>query len=184
MENFRPGLQYSEHVRNAVRYGYQYRKEVEKDKEISVDYSLGDASEVLLYIAQIIMGGVTWDLIKTGCREMYKRLKKSNQQIDEETESVLVDEKELHDFYEYIVEFDSMSMSVTCEQRKYIREEIVADYYGREITKIYTTKNRLPNIDEYKQIHKEAEAYADNILGSNNQSFQKEHESTPKQHKS
>ena len=78
MENFRPGLQYSEHVRNAVRYGYQYRKEVEKDKEISVDYSLGDASEVLLYIAQIIIGGITWDLIKTGCREMYKRLKISS----------------------------------------------------------------------------------------------------------
>ena len=124
MENFRPGLQYSEHVRNAVRYGYQYRKEVEKDKEISVDYSLGDASEVLLYIAQIIIGGITWDLIKTGCREMYKRLKNSNQQLDKETESILADENELHDFYEFVVDFNNNSMSITCEQRKYIRRRI------------------------------------------------------------
>ena len=60
-------------------------------------------------------------------------------------------------------------MSITCEQRKYIREEIIADYYGREATKIYTTKNRLPNIEEYKQIHREAEAYADKILESKNE---------------
>lgn len=57
-------------------------------------------------------------------------------------------------------------MAVTEKQFKYIREEIVADYVGKESEKIYKKKKRLPTVQEYMEIHKKAKVHADSLLGN------------------
>ena len=56
-------------------------------------------------------------------------------------------------------------MSITEKQFQYVREEIVADYLGREAQKIYDLYRRLPTVHEYMDITKKANAHAKRLLG-------------------
>ena len=60
---YQKGLQYSEDIRNAVLFGYLYRKEAEKKREVLVHFCLGDAPEVLQGLASVIISGFVWDII-------------------------------------------------------------------------------------------------------------------------
>ena len=158
------GQKYSDKVRNAVRYGYLYRKMAAESKDESVHACLGETSDVLLWLANLIVGGVVWDGIKAAAKKLYSELKQRGNTCDEETESVLKEEMNLKVFYEMVVEFNEHRLTIGKEQLKYIREEILANYYGNEVYKIFEKEKRLPTIDEYKRICSEGSLYADELL--------------------
>lgn len=160
------GQDYSDKVRNAVRYGYLYRKEAEKYEDGSSHACLGEASDVLLWLANLIVGGMLWDGIKVAAKKLYSELKRSGNKCDEETEAVLKEEVNLKVFYEMVLEFNAHRLTISEEQLKYIREEIIADYCGNEAGKIFAKEKRAPTIDEHKRIYSRAILYADELLNN------------------
>lgn len=161
---FQEGVVYSERVKNAVRYGYQYRKEAEKHKKSDVKFCLGDPSEILYWIANMIIGGLAWDLIKKSVKKAYEWVLKHGINTDHETNKILTDEIQLRQFYVYIKEFDEHRMSVDKRTLKYIKEEIIADYAGESIGEIISKENRIPETEEYVRILRETLVYADSLL--------------------
>ena len=160
------GRKYSDNVRNAVRYGYLYRKEAEKHENGSLHACLGETSDVLLWLANLIVGGVAWDIIKVAAKKLYSELKRRKNKCDEETEVILKEEANLKVFYEMVVEFNEHRLTISEEQLKYIREEIIADYCGNEAGKIFAKEKRAPTIDEHKRIYSRAILYADELLNN------------------
>ena len=161
---YQEGLEYPERVRNAVRYGYQYRKEAEENKDSNIKYCLGDPSEILYWIAQMIIGGLSWDLLKKAVKKMFERIKKRGTNIDSESNKLLTDESQLRTFYVYVKEFDRHKMSVDEKTLKCIKEEIIADYAGETIGEIISKENRIPETEEYVKIIRENIVYADSLL--------------------
>ena len=162
VEEYKEGIAYSEEVKNAVRYGYKYRKEAEKANS-SVKYCLPDASEVLLWLGKSILSGFVYDTIKELAKNVLKWLKDRGKNIDKETEAVLENEAELKMFYEYVLEFSEHNMSVTDMQREYIKEEIFCDYGAAKETEIITKKGRMVTFEERKVIFREAMEYAEEL---------------------
>lgn len=162
IEQYKEGLEYSDEVKNAVRYGYLYRKEAE-DFDQSLKYCLPDASDVLLWLGNIILSGYVYDKIKDYANKSLKWLKENGKKVDSETESVLESEEELKVFYEYVVEFNEHRMSVTEEQKNYIKEEIFADYGAAKEVDIIHKKGRMATLEERKVIYREALIYAEKL---------------------
>ncbi len=165
-EEFKEDILYSEEVKNAVRYGYQYRKEAEKHEAHKSVYSnacLSEAPNILLWLGKLVIDGITWDIIKKLAKDLFEKFSMSNK-ITGELSCLLTEERELKTFYEYVKEFNEQSMRITEEQFKYIRDEIRADYYGKECGKIFYQEHRMPTIEEYMRITREAETYADSIM--------------------
>ena len=162
MEEFKEGVYYSDAVRNAVRYGYQYRKEAEKNNT-SLKHCLPDASEVLHWLASAILSGYVYDKVKDLAKKALKWLKEKGKKADKETQTVLEDEAELKIFYEYVLEFSEHRMSVTEEQRKYIKEEIFCDYGAAKESDIYIKKGRVATFEERKVVFREALEYAEEL---------------------
>lgn len=162
IEQYKEGLKYSDEVKNAVRYGYQYRKEAENNDQ-SIQYCLPDASDVLLWLGNLIIGGYVYDKIKDYAKKLHNWLKENRKKIDSEAESVLDNEEELKVFYEYVLEFNEHRMSITEEQKKYIKEEIFADFGAAKEVEILKKKRRMATIEERKVIYSEAILYADKL---------------------
>ena len=163
-EEYKEGLEYSKEVKNAVRYGYQYRKEAEENKDSNIKYCLGDPSEILYWIANMIIGGLGWDLLKCAVKKAAKWISKQRIKTDEETNIILTDEKHLRLFYVYVKEFNEHNMSVDDKTLKYVKEEIIADYAGEAIEEIISNENRILEVEEYTKIIRNAFIYADNML--------------------
>lgn len=104
------------------------------------------------------MSGVAWDSIKAIAKSIYTNYKKSNKtkKIDDETEFVLNNEKELYKFNEYIKEFENGLSNIPEEEYKYIEEEMMADFCSEMETEIYTNEKRMVTIEERIQIRKTA----------------------------
>ena len=166
--NFREDLQYSDEVINAVRYGYEYRKESEKYADPNngwyVHHCLPDPTSILLWLAKNIFDGLVFDAFKEICKNLYYQLSKSKTPLSKIVNSLLTDEHEMEQFYVYVKEFNEGCMDVTEKQFKYIRDEIRADYCGKESQKIFDQYKRLPTIEEYMRINREADAYADSLM--------------------
>jgi len=158
------GQKYSDKVRNAVRYGYLYRKEAEKYEDGSIHACLSEVPDVLLWLAKLIVTGAVWDVIKAVVKKLYSAFMQQGKRFDEETEAILKEEANLKVFYEMVVEFYEHRLSVSEEQLKYIREEIIADYSGNEAGKIFEKEKREPTIEEYKRIYREAVLHAAELL--------------------
>lgn len=159
-------MQFSDGVRNAVRYGYLYRLKAEKD--LSVHACIGDVPDILCWLAGTILSGFVWDVIKSQSRKMYRKIVKIGTNLDSEIEPIFTQEKQLYLFYKYVKEFNAYSMSITEKQFEYIKEEIIADYLGRECEIIWNQYNRHPTIEEYMNIYREANQYANRIMTANN----------------
>ena len=158
------GQKYSDKVRNAVRYGYQYRKYAEQYEDGSSHACLGEAPDVLLWLANLIITGVAWDVIKAAVKVLYSAFMQKGKKCDEETVTILKEEENLKVFYGMVVEFNEHRLTVSEVQLKYIREEIIADYFGNEVSKILGREKRLPTSEEYKRIQRGAVLYADELL--------------------
>ena len=163
-EEYQEGLEYSEEVKNAVRYGYQYRKEAESHIDDNIKYCLGDVSDILYWIANMIIGGFSWDLLKGAVRKVYNKIATCGIKTDKETNDIIADETNLKTFYVYVKEFNEHQLSVDEETLKYIKEEIIADYIGETIGKICLQKNRIPDIEEYKKVAHDALVNAEKFL--------------------
>ncbi len=163
MEEYKEGIQYPEDVKNAVRYGYLYRKDAEKNN--SSHACIGGDFSILYWIAGVIAGGTVWDVIKVAAKTLYNKLTQEGTVLNKVTETILSDEEQLKEFYQCIIEYNKYSMAITEKQFKYIREEIVADCVGEESQKIYEAYNRLPTNQEYIEILKRANAHAEALIG-------------------
>lgn len=156
--------QYPSSVRDAVRYGYFYRKESEVCDPY-LHFSLPDASAILLWIASTVASGVVYDVIKENVKFLLSHLKVRNQKIDKETEAVLDDDDALKEFTIYIEEYYAHDMKISVEQEKYIRDEVIADVSGHEANKIYKETGRFVlTKEEYISIEKIAHARADKLV--------------------
>lgn len=163
---YQKGLKYSDDVINAVRYGYRYRKEAETNEDVSLHASLNEESEILLWLAGIIIDGIAFETIKIAVKGIANGISKSGKTLDGKIALIFTEEKCLKEFYDDVVEFNEQRMAVTEKQFSYIREEIVADFVGKETKKIFKKKKRLPTVQEYIEIYKNAKAHADALLGN------------------
>lgn len=165
---YREGLQYSDEVINAVRYGYEYRKESEKYADPQdgwhVQHCLPDPSSILLWLASKVFDGLVFEVFKEICKKLYQKLIKSETPLSKLVCSILTDEHEMEQFYVYVKEFNDGCIDVTEKQFKYIRDEIRADYCGKESQKIYDQFKRFPTTEEYMRINRDADVYADSLM--------------------
>ena len=161
-QKYQKGQEYTDEIKNSVRYGYMYRREAEKN--LSSHACLGDTHDILLWLATAIASGFVWDVVKSLGNRMLRKCRRNNFFQDLFLKSVLTDEKEFKLFYDYVKEYNNNCMSITEEQFKYVREEIIADYYGKKSEIIMMSENRLPTTEEYMKINREANAYADTIM--------------------
>lgn len=147
-------------VKLAVRYGYSYRKiaQAQFNKTSKINYCIPEASDILIELGSLILSGVAWDSIKAIAKSIYSNYKKSNKtkKIDKETEFVLVNEKELYKFNEYIKEFENGLSNISEEEYKYIEEEMMADFCSEMLSEIYIKEKRIATIEETIQITKTA----------------------------
>lgn len=165
-EDFQEGLQYSDEVKNAVRYGYLYRKKIEnKEGDNALHYFLPIDSQVALWLGKLILDGLVWDAIKISAKYLYDKLLKSGAPLDDLSKTLLTEETELERFYTCLKEYQDHSMSITKQQFEYIREEICADYFAKESMKIFENEQRFPTHQEILDLHIKATKFADDILG-------------------
>ena len=150
--------EYSEELVNAVRYGYQYRLEAEKYAEIDfrLNHCLGDPSAVLLWLANLIKTGVVYDLINKAVRHLWDKMMQMKVEIPEDVNKVLLDEDELRRFVKYVDEFDRKALSTTNKETEYIREEIIADYYGIVAGELWNREKLLPTHQEWAEFSRTA----------------------------
>lgn len=160
--DYREGEAYKIEIQAAVRYGYYYRKEAERCEGRHFNACLGGASEILLWIANAVIGGVAYDVIKSSVKKLYKKLAVNKKQIEKISEGILSDEKKLEEFCLYVIEFHEHRIAASDEQIKYIKEEIIADYLGSKAGEL----RRLPTHEEWVQISRDAFQYADDLLNS------------------
>jgi predicted ATPase len=159
--------QYPEAIENAVRYGYQYRLEAEKNaNKRGVYYCLAEASAILKWLAELVVAGIAYDCIKTQAKQFWSYLMRMKIKIPEDVNKVLIDEDELRRFVQYVDEFHDNKISATEKEISYIREEIVADYTGKRAGEIYKEHRRMPSTEELISITREAKEYADGLLNS------------------
>lgn len=157
---------YTDKVKCAVRYGYLYRREAEEDAErnAKLHYSLPEATTILYWLANLVISGVAYDLIKKYAKALWEKLMSMKTRIPEDVNTLLRDEDELKKFVVYVKEFSSKEVSVTDKQKKYIREEIIADYIGETAGEIWADKKRLPSHEEWLKIYQDANVFADDLL--------------------
>lgn len=164
---FNDGLQYSDEVLNAVRYGYQYRLEAEKycqEKKIHVNHCLEDAPALLCWIVKLIIDGVAWDSLKKTARSVVEHFQREKRTIPPMVNEILTDQQSFQQLYEYIKEFKEGKMNISDREREYIIEEIEADYCEKQAAKIYEAEKRFPTVEEYKRIYRDAHEAAMMIL--------------------
>ena len=164
LEEFKEGLQYSDEVRNAVRYGYQYRIEAEKPESSFIHHCLPEAPQILFWLAQCIIGGIVWDVIKLIAKNAYTASINSKKPLSAALNNILTDEHELQKFFEYVKDFNEHSMALTEKQFKRIREEILADHHAKEVTRIIEQEKRMPTHEDYLRIFHEGQAHADRLM--------------------
>lgn len=156
--------QYPSSVKDAVRYGYLYRKESEVN-ESSIRNSLPDASAILLWIASAVASGVVYDVIKENVKRLLSRIKENKQELDKDTEAVLEDDDALKEFTVYIEEYYVHDMKISVEQEEYIKEEVIADTAGKEVKRIYEETGRFVlTKEEYICIGKIAKERAEELI--------------------
>lgn len=157
---------YTDEVKYAVRYGYFYRREADAlaARNAKLHYSLPEATTIFYWLANLVISGVAYDLIKKYAKTLWEKLMSMRTRIPEDVNTLLIDEDELKKFVVYVKEFSSKEVSVTDKQKKYIREEIIADYIGETAGEIWTDKKRLPSHEEWLKIYQDANVFADDLL--------------------
>lgn len=159
---------YSKEAIEAVRYGFQYRKEAEvhaTENGCQLNHCLPAPSDILVFLAEAIIGGIAYDVLKSVVKKTWEKLKGSKLiNKDKDVHDILTTEKSLDEFYTYIKEFHQREMNITEIQEKYIKEEVRADYHGEKSGIIYEEYNRLASVEELIIINKEAFQKANRII--------------------
>jgi len=159
-------VHYSDETKNAVLFGYIYRKEAEKQIEgTRVHFCVGEISQILLWLGKLILENIAWEAIKSTAKALYLQSTKEGKLLSKMENAILSDEIELKEFYQDVKEFNEQRMAITETQFQYLREEIEADVIGRELGKIYSQEMREPTIQEIMEANKKAKQKADGLLG-------------------
>lgn len=158
--------QFPDEIVWAVRYGYMYRNvaEEQSNDSIQLNYCLSDVPAILCWLAQQIVGGATYDILKKAANSVWNKLMQMKVSIPDDVNKVLLDEDELRRFVSFVDEFDNKALSATKKEIEYIRDEIIADYVGKASGDIWEREMRLPNHEEWKSIHRDANSFADKLL--------------------
>ena len=156
----------SEETRNAVLFGYIYRKGAEQqDDRYRTNFCISEISQILLWLGHLILENIAWEAIKSTAKALYFQQAEERELLSKMEEAILSDEKELKEFYQDIKDFNERRMALTEKQFQYIREEIEADVVGEELGKIYSQEDRLPTIQEIIVANRKAKQKADSLLG-------------------
>lgn len=126
------GSVYSSEAYDAVRYGFKYRKISEQQTTSEggrLNFCIPDSSDILVFLAEVIISGVTFDLLKLCVKKAWEKLKnRISASKDNGLTNIFTNETSLHEFYTYIQEYHEKRMNISEEQAKYIKEEVMADY--------------------------------------------------------
>ena len=69
---------YSNAAIEAVRYGFQYRKEAEVyaiENRCKLNHCLSAPSDILLFLAEAIIGGIAYDVLKSVVHKTWEKLR-------------------------------------------------------------------------------------------------------------
>ena len=154
---------YSKDVKNAVRYGYQYRAASEHSFTCFLCI-LPQLPGVFNWWASAIFSGMAYDAFKALVKRTKDSLRKNRKKLHPLTKNFFKDPEKVRQFYDYVKDYRDRTMNVTEEQVARIREGVITDYITKETEKIYNSKGRFPTEEESRRIIEEAYEAADLVL--------------------
>ena len=154
---------YSNDVKYAVRYAYQYRAAVDVKTTQFICF-LPELPGVFCWLADTILAGIAYDVFKRIVKNTFDYLKRHRRKIDPVTERILTDPVQIRHFYDCIKDFKDKNPNISEKEKKGIVEGIIADYTKTEAEKIYHLTGRFPTDLEYQQILKKADDLASMII--------------------
>lgn len=149
-------------ARKAIRYGYYYRKEFEKNP--NVYHNLITPTNYLEWLASVVILEFTSEAIKyTGskiCNYIKSKIASTNKNvknIEAEILDILSDEDKLIDFINYIKEYDKGLPSLSNEEKAYINEEEKANFIGEKAGELCKNGKVKLTHEDFVFIYKEWE---------------------------
>lgn len=153
-------------ARMAVRYGYEYRKLANVDKSNSASnlhFCIPQPDEILIQLAQIVLSGVAWDLIKVIAQKLYKKIKQ-RRKISNNAQQVFEENQSLSEFCTYIKDFQNGLINLDNFEYEYIEEEMSADFMAELSSDLYKRENRMPTIEEIRVFYNKTQQKISNIV--------------------
>lgn len=145
-----------EKAQETIRYGYYYRKETEKN--LNIHYDLLSPTNYLEWIAAAVLAGVSYDLVKYLAIRIYNYIKDnltSNEKQDSRIIDILNDETKFQEFVKYLQEYKDGLATLEEDKKKYIEEEILADFMANKAAELYQKEKRVPNAQDILSFLKE-----------------------------
>lgn len=148
-------------VKDAVRYGYQYRIEAEKNNDDGKQFHcfLAEASSFIMWLGNMVIAGIAYDVIKKKAIQLWNHLMNMKVVIPDDVNKILLDEDELKRFVTYVDEFHRGQLNASKNEIEYIKEEIAADYFAKN-----AGKNGIHSEEDLLMVFREAMQYADDQL--------------------
>ena len=138
-----------EKAQKSIRYGYYYRKKAEKD--LDIHYNLLSPTNYLEWIAAAVLAGVSYDLLKYLAIKVYNHVKdklKSNERYSMILD-ILNDERKFREFVKYLQEYKDGLVTLDEDKKKYIEEELRADFMGEKAHELYQKEKRVPDAQDF-----------------------------------
>lgn len=145
-----------EKAQKTIRYGYYYRKESENS--LDIHYDLLSPTNYLEWIAAAVLAGISYDLVKYLAIRIYNYIKDnltSNEKLDSRIIDILNDETRFQEFIKYLQEYKDGLATLEEDKKKYIKEEILADFMGNKAAELYQKEKRVPNAQDILSFLKE-----------------------------
>lgn len=145
-----------EKAQKTIRYGYYYRKKSEKS--LNIHYNLLSPTNYLEWIATAVLAGVSYDLLKYLAMRIYSHIKvnlTSNDKRYSHIIDILNDETKFQEFVKYLQEYKDGLATLEEDKKKYIEEEIEADFMGNKADELYQKEKRIPNAQDLISFLKE-----------------------------
>lgn len=145
-----------EKAQETIRYGYYYRKEAEKN--LNIHYDLLSPTNYLEWIAAAVLANVSYDLVKYLAIRIYNYIKDnltSNEKQYSRIIDILNDETKFQEFIKYLQEYKDGLATLEEDKKKYIEEEILADFMGNKAAELYQKEKRIPNAQDILSFLKE-----------------------------
>lgn len=137
-------------AQKAIRYGYYYRKEAEKN--LNIHYDLLSPTNYLEWIAAAVLASVSYDLLKYLAIRIYNYIKdnltSSNEKQYSRIIDILNDETKFQEFIKYLQEYKDGLAALEEEKKKYIKDEMLADFMGDKAYELYQKEKRVPNAQD------------------------------------
>lgn len=145
-----------EKAQETIRYGYYYRKEAENN--LNIHYDLLSPTNYLEWIAAAVLANVSYDLVKYLAIKIYNYIKDnltSNEKQNSRIIDILNDETKFQEFIKYLQEYKDGLATLEEDKKKYIEEEILADFMGNKAAELYQKEKRVPNAQDILSFLKE-----------------------------